>query len=252
MKASKSRQKRPNQIGEMASWGVYPIGSFSERADTRVRMYAELRRRSVPLDILEALLDERYYAPISWETGSGEFSRTPLVAAAPQPYVDEETTFKSSIAAEEPGADNPPKTAGEALALWLADELDLTRSADKGAVRRGKNLPLTTIAWVANDLLDGCRRFPPGPYLRQLIRKLLNVDRLKINQSKQFEARQGAIWIVAHFPLITSEEIANELGVNRSSVSRWRKEASFKEQARELGFNVAPQRWRELIAKNEE
>ena len=165
-------------------------------------MYAELEARPIPLDLIKANADGDYEA--------------------------QKSVWSKSDQAVGP-TNSPPEIAREALAYFLSVEVDLQRKAGNSSARRGKYLAPTTVAWITNDLLDSCRS-APGPHLKALIRKLLNVDRLKKKQSKNADAWHAAVWIIGFFPDISSQQVADELGVNRSSVSRWRKNPSFQER----------------------
>lgn len=236
MQAKNRRAKsdpRPDSAGPKL---VYPHGDLSieEWLETRSMMYSELRDRLIPADVIQAVQDGRQHAPVSWLSASGESPKTdrddvsPVVAPAPEPYRDEESIEAQVSIGEADLTDGWPKTAGETLAHFLSAEIEPIRRSSNSPARRGKHLPRATISWVANDLLEGCRRSPPGYYLKELLRKLLDADRLKKNQSKQYVARTGAVWIVAQAPERDSEEIARELGVDRSSVSRWRADPDFQ------------------------
>jgi hypothetical protein len=219
---------------------------MEEWSDTQEMMYSELRDRSIPANIIQAVLGGRQHASVSWLCASGEPPKTaedevsPVVAPAPRPYRDEESIEPRFLIGETRGlTDGWPKTAGETLAHFLSAEIEPTRRSSNAPVRRGKHLPKATVSWVANDLLEGCCRFPPGRYLKELLRKLLDVDRLKKNQSKQYVAHRGAVWIVAQAPQLDSEEIARELGVDRSSVSRWRTDPIFQQRVSNVRKYIA-------------
>jgi hypothetical protein len=160
------------------------------------------------------------------------------VALSPYSAYEEAVEPRISIG-EAKLTDDWPKTAGETLAYYLSAEIDATRGSSHAAVRRGKHLARSTVAWVANDLLEGCQSFPPGHYLKELLRKLLDVDRQKKSLSKQYAARTRAVWIVAQAPDMDSEEIARELGVDRSSVSRWRRDRSFEERVSNMRKHIS-------------
>jgi len=213
---------------------VYPRGDVSmlESSDTRYMMYAELRNHSAPADIIRAVESYRQHASVSWLTAPGDPPKTTDDVVFPvvvQPYEDVETAEPQISTGEAKLTDDWPKTAGETLADFLCAEIDATISSSDAPVRRGKHLAKSTVSWVAYDLLEGCRRFPPGPCLKRLLRKLLDVDRPRKNHSKQYPGRLGAAWILAQAPHMSSEEIARELKVDRSSVSRWRRDPSFEE-----------------------
>jgi hypothetical protein len=247
MQAERPRAKSRSRPRKVRPKLKYPQGDLSieEWSDTRSMMYSELRDRSIPANIIQAVEDGRQHASVSWLCTSGEPPKTaedatsPVVAHAPKPYRDEESIEPRVLIGETRLTDGWPKTAGETLAHFLSAEIEPTRRLSNAPVRRGKHLPKATVSWVANDLLEGCRRFPPGYYLKELLRKLLDVDRLKKNQSKQYVARSGAVWIVAQAPQLDSEEIARELGVDRSSVSRWRTDPIFQQRVSNVRKHIA-------------
>lgn len=218
--------------GWMAERGVYPIGSFSHSVnwETRLTMYGELKARPIPLDVIKANLEGRHEVPAGVASDQA-FAASVLPPGAPSKNRIEVVGVLGSVL-------GPPETAREAIAYFLSVEVDSQRKAGNSSARRGSYVAPTTVAWIAYDLLDSCRS-APGPRLLALIKKLMNVDLLKKKQSKQAEAFHAAIWIIGHFPRISSQEVADELGVHRSSVSRWRKDPTFKQRMLDHGFGAA-------------
>lgn len=244
MRLSKPRSKRGLQAKSNGLGLYYPTDdtSIEEWFDTRSMMYADLPNHSIPIDIIRAILDHREHEPVFWLSESGDIPTRDQeivvrVVRPPQTLADNQSLDQSNLGVETWPPENWPKTTGEALAHFLSCQIDSTRRLS--AARWGKNLPKATIAWVANDLLETCRDHPPGYFLKELIRKLLDVDRLKKNQSKQYSARSRAKWIVAQAQHLDSEQIARELGVDRSSVSRWRRDPSFKEEVSNIQRYIA-------------
>jgi hypothetical protein len=133
-----------------------------------------------------------------------------------------------------------PADAGSALAGCLRFQLSRARDSDGAPVRLGQSLAPTTIARIAIDMLDTYVLFdrPPAHELVQLIRELLDVDKKKLKSSRQHTARYNASWILAQDPSIKTRHLARYLGVEPSSISRWRRDPE---------FNAAVQRNRETI-----
>jgi hypothetical protein len=121
-----------------------------------------------------------------------------------------------------------PKTAGDALAGCLRSQLALL-DAETAPVRSKKMLAPSVIAGVAIDILETCVLFdqPPGQELVDLFRALLKVDKRPLKSSREFSARYRAAWMLAQKPNVSTRQLARILGVEPSSVSRWRKDASF-------------------------
>ena len=211
----------------------YPKGDFStaEWYDTRDRMYHQLDAL-VPFALIRGMLCERQHEEVLWSDSAEEVSSSPHVAVHVRrtAQADGEGRNPNIIryGVEQWPPTDWPSTVGEAVAYYLSKELNRTRKL--ASARRRKNLPKITIAWVANNLLEECREKPPGIYLKELIRKLLDADLRKAHQSKQYTARSQAVWIVAQAGHLESALIARELSVNRSSVSRWRADDSFNSQ----------------------
>jgi len=94
-------------------------------------------------------------------------------------------------------------------------------------------LPRSTIATIAMDILETNQLFgnAPGEELIQLLRELLDVDKQKAKADRQFVARDEASWILAQAEgdPVPTRVLARTVGVNASSISRWRKEPAFRE-----------------------
>ena len=134
-----------------------------------------------------------------------------------------------------------PQTAGEVIAFVLAEIFDVTEESN-APVRLKGNLAKTTINWIAYDLFDGYIHSVPGPFLNRLLFKILKVDRLKHSESKQHDARSRAAWVIAQTPDLDSQTIAQELDVDRSSVSRWRREKHFQKLVSNISKYVAKEK----------
>ena len=120
---------------------------------------------AAPADVIDAVESNRQHASVAWLTPSGEPAKTTDADFFPvviQPYKDAEIAEPHTGEAQL--TDNWPKTAGETLADFLCIKIDATIGSSDAPVRRGKQLAKSTVSWVANDLLEGCHRFPPGPF----------------------------------------------------------------------------------------
>jgi len=200
--------------------------------DLRDKMYSDLENRSIPGDLIDWARTGLSHAQVRWLT----------VPAAGTVISDDQFEICEVPSGLDPeqllarGArlDEAPETVGEALAYGLSVELSRLREAKGAPVRLGKRLPRSTIAWIALDLLTSHVISPPGPYLKELLYALLGVGRPQDNDVKVFAARYRAAWIVAEDPDVDSERIAQKLGVDRSSISRWRKDPEFQRSVSNL------------------
>lgn len=207
--------------------------STEEVMDTRFAMYSECRDHSLaPMEIIDAVETGVPEQPLFWVLSSGGLNESDNVTVIP------------TLASTRYGTEAPeeltkelPETTDELIAYLLSDQLDLSKTLKHAPARNGKCLPRATVAYIAYDLLVSSSR--PGPFLMELLKKLLDVDRSKIGQSKQYSARLAAVWIIAQAPQVDSQTVARELGVNRSSVSRWRSDPSFQKEVRNMEDYVA-------------
>src|SRR3974390_1792918 len=70
-----------------------------------------------------------------------------------------------------------------------------------------------------------------GLLVNWAVRKnLLNVENYKQSTPRRADAREQAIYIIAQNPKISTRELAREVKVDASTISRWRRNAKFKEQ----------------------
>jgi transposase-like protein len=101
-------------------------------------------------------------------------------------------------------------------------------------VRVGKLCSQSLIGQIAFDLLESCEcwNYSPGPELVQLIGELLGQRNYKQGASREFEARERAIHAFAQTPGIGIREVSREVGVNVTTVARWRKDPDFNESVK--------------------
>jgi len=152
-------------------------------------------------------------------------------------------------------------TASEALAFFLRiclrDLKHAVRRGNAAPVRTEKLVPRSVIAWVATDLLGNCGvwNYSPGPHLNTLIRELLNVDTDKAGAIRHVEEQKEASFIIAQDPTVPTRELARQLGVDASTISRWRRSPEFKKEVeraeRRIAWRKSNGRWDEMIASAE-
>jgi hypothetical protein len=199
----------------------------------RDEMYSSLRGRSIPEDLIADAAGFAQHSEVRWsvppEPGKsvqeGHYEIYELIG--PDSEQGEQSVRDASTL-------KPPKTVGEALAFFLSIELRALKGAQAAPVRVGGRLPRSTIAFIAQDLLQNYTVSPPGPYLQELIFDLLNIPRPSAEEVEQYAARERAVYIVAQMPKLSSEIIAKQVGVDRTSLSRWKNEKRFQERVSQI------------------
>ncbi len=130
-------------------------------------------------------------------------------------------------------------TASDALAHFLRISLRELKASEKqreAPVRTMKMSSRSLIGEIALDLLENCqfRDYAPGPELNQLVRELLNLQSEKLGASRQIEARERAISIIAHRPEVGIRELACLVNVHPSTISAWlNDDPDFKEMVKQ-------------------
>jgi len=152
-------------------------------------------------------------------------------------------------------------TASEALAFFLRicvrDLKHAERIRNAAAVRTQGLVPRSVIAEVATDLLGSCElwNYSPGPQLNALIRELLNKDRNRQGATRHVDAQEQASFIIAQNPTVHTRELARKVGVDASTISRWRRTPEFKKKVERVAQVIASLkssgRWGEMIASAE-
>jgi hypothetical protein len=122
--------------------------------------------------------------------------------------------------------------ASEALAQLLQIELRSLKYAERRSSAKARAnphlVPRSTISEVALDLLQRSQwKYPIGEALVDLFRDLLNLENPK-PQHRKLEALESAAKILAHDPTIGVTQLADAVGVDKSSVSRWMRRADFQ------------------------
>jgi hypothetical protein len=126
-------------------------------------------------------------------------------------------------------------TASEALAfllrILLRDLQHAMRDRKAAPVRHLNHLPRSLMAEIAMDLLQNCETWGrgPGPWLSCLIRELLDLAPYRQGMSREVEVQEVAARIIAQRPDVGTRELARDLDVNASTISRWRRSSKFKE-----------------------
>lgn len=201
--------------------------------------FDELRKHPIPETLIQAVQDFRPDAEVAWVTEQGEPAglndpAQPIVQPAKKESKqsrEELTVDDWRLKSDDLFNESFPRTAGDALAGCLRPHLARLRHARISPVRLGKMLPRSTIATIAVDILATNQLFgnAPGAELIQLLRELLDVDKQKAKADRQFVARDTASWILAQRDPVPTRVLARAVGVNASSISRWRKEPTFQE-----------------------
>jgi hypothetical protein len=215
-----------------------PIGiagepTAEEWKEMRDAIFDELRKYSIPENLIQAVQDFRPHARVEWVKAKGN---PPSVGDLVQPIIKRE----QQPTEKEPRSDAPlnvdqsqkeslPATAGDALAIYLRVHLGRLRSSKSAPVRHGKMMPRSTMATIAMDTLESYQLFGhvPGDELINLLRELLDIDKPKLQADRQFTARYQASWILAQQDVGT-RVLARTLGVDASSISRWRRDPDFR------------------------
>ena len=201
--------------------------------DLRHEMYSSLRGRSIPEDLIDDASGFAQHSEVRWsvppEPGKSVQEGHYEIYALIGPDAEQ-----GELSVRDASTLKPPKTVGEALAFFLSIELSALKRARGAPVRVGGHLPRSTIAFIAHDLLQNYTVSPPGPYLQELISDLLKVPRPSKEEVELYAARERAAFILAQVPNLSSEIIAKKVGVDRTSLSRWRKEKRFQERVSQV------------------
>jgi DNA-binding transcriptional regulator YhcF (GntR family) len=210
--------------------------TLEEWNSSRNADYDELYKDpAIPPNLIAAVKGFRYNAPVRWVTKDGHSAppiakfAIPIVEPRQKNFQLEEIfgSGKDQIVLDEPF----PKTAREALAMCLRGRLAALRKAGSAPVRSRKMVSSSAIARVAVDMLgDG--------HLPDLIGELLEVDRRKAKGDQKFVERGKAIWIKAQAKEIGVRELAEMVGVNPSTVTRWMQESEFQREIRDTRSTI--------------
>jgi hypothetical protein len=234
---SRARNSRTGQalivVGPIGAAGEPTLEEWKELRDAA---FDELRKYPIPETLIQAVQDFQSHAEVAWVTEQGNPAQ-PNEAAMPVIQTQKrESKEEMRKILDQPRfnlddfSEHPfPQTAGDALAAWLRPHLARLRRAKNAPVRADKMLPRSIIATIAMDILENNVLFGyvPGEELINLLKELLDVDKQKASADRQFAARYKASWILAQNENIPTRTLERFLGVNASSISRWRKEPAF-------------------------
>lgn len=106
------------------------------------------------------------------------------------------------------------------------------REGHSALVRRGKNLPNSVVNDLAVAMLSMCslHGVPVPISLCGIIQIQLGVDVGAANAPRRYFERANAAEYLARNPEATNTEVADAVGVNRSTVGRWRKDSKFEDE----------------------
>jgi hypothetical protein len=109
-------------------------------------------------------------------------------------------------------------------------DLKYAERRESAHARAGRFIRRSTIGEIALDLVNSCVTwdYPPGRQLVELFRELLDREGEKQGHPRKLDAQEKAAQILAHNPNARVVELAEEVGVDKSSVSRWRNQPSFQ------------------------
>jgi hypothetical protein len=221
--ASRAASEESDPIFEIGTVGVEGEPSLEEWHALREALFDELQGFPIPQNLVDAVRHFGHLSPITWRYRVGD----PLSdITSLTPVVGEKSRLKVNLHKLETPYGN---TAGDALAAFL--EVQLTQAKGESApARNRKTLAPSVVASIALDILEfyALQDQPPGEALIALLRVLLKVDRRRLKSNREFEARYRAAWIEAQKPSIGTRELAEMVDVEPSSITRWRKDPSFK------------------------
>jgi hypothetical protein len=260
--AARTEDATSSQVGEDLDDVTVagPIGmqgqpSLEEWHELREAMFDELESSPIPHNLIKAVRDFQPHALVTWVNQLGDAAGLhdtlvePVLAERPRKSPPEMAQFLSDakIKFDELTEASFPKTAGDALAFCLHHQLALAERK-AAPVRSKKMLAKSVIAGVAMYILDTCVLFDqaPGPELLALLRALLKIDKKPLKSSREFSARYNAAWILAQRPSVATRKLAELLEVEPSTVSRWRRDASFKERVESTKRSIQTLKARKL------
>ena len=224
-----AKKKNAKPMGSTDLSGLlYPTGDMwpSYWFDLRDKTYFALRGRSIPEDLIDAARRFDQHSQLAWNSRP-----KPSASLREGDYeIEDHGSDEGQKVVQHASTSKPPKTVGEALAFCLSVELSKLKKEKGAPVRARGFLPRSTIAFVAYDLLRNYDVTSPGPYLMELISDLLDISQLRDENVEEYTSREKAAYIVAQAPRVSSEEIAKSVGVNRTSISRWKKDPRFQER----------------------
>jgi hypothetical protein len=212
--------------------------STVESKESRDAAFDALGGYAIPENLIEAVRCYRQYATVRWVKDKTTNVTAPVVKPSNK---DKEYLARAIESCDLDGSDQLPTTAGDALAKYLRLNLMDLRPKKNAPVRLGRMLARSAIATVAISILDIGRLFGrlPSRELVDLLRELLDADKTKHSADRQFVARHHAAWILAQDSDFPTRNLARSLGVNASSVSRWRRDSLFQKEIQRIQGDIA-------------
>jgi hypothetical protein len=233
--------------------------------DRRANVFAQLRKHGfIPaelLDLIEDCKDQTIVKPSFYKHTDGKDLRVLVKVDAKQEVggraaavVEDVRTYKRL---RESKNDKEGKTASEVLAFLLKVLLREVKEAEKAKTLRVRKLglvPRSLIAEVAMDLLESCATWglPPGNFLCSLLLELLNLDRDRQTMPGDSEKKDRAAALVAQAPNVGTRQLARQIKVDASTISRWRKSPEFQQMVEDKAASSkasASQIWVRLKSK---
>jgi hypothetical protein len=206
----------------------------------RTETFARLRRvGSIPNELLDLVENDREQTLVELVLSipSAEYLQLGIKVCNEQKEDQAHTWAELDAAYKRLQTDDEEEelTASEALAFFLRMHLRSLKRAERNRkaapVRTLSLVPRSLMAEIAMNLLQSCELWarPPGTLLNSLIRELLNLDQDRQGMPREAEAQERAARILAQDPTVRTRELARELHINASTVSRWRRSPKFKE-----------------------
>jgi hypothetical protein len=236
----KAPKRSPREIRrEPIEWEM-PGGrerSLTEWMNERAEKYRDLRSQAVPTDFIDAAEAFRMNDKVTWFRERDAFTGEPVQISfelTSNPSLPARTIASSAYARST--KEEAVITVSEALAMTLRIRLgDLDREQGNAPVRSKGLLSHRSMSDIAVDLLDCCYALstPPGPQLITLIESLLGAWQPRLKSTRQFDARQRAIWIEAGQPGLSTRALADKVEVHGTTVMRWRKDPNYQKAVRE-------------------
>jgi hypothetical protein len=223
--------------------------SLDEWNERRTAAFDVIRKKSEIPDALLSLVEhfkERTPVKLTFqkETGGLKFGVSISEPETKRSFVQglaEIVAAKEQMDAED---ENQELSASEVLAFFLRMYLRDLKYAErrKTAKARSSNLiPRSVIGEIALDLLESSRldNYKPSGELIGLFRELLNLETTKQGLPRKTSSQERAAHALALDPTLGVRELAKEVGVAPSSVSRWLKNPQFQARVKRAAKTIA-------------
>jgi hypothetical protein len=216
--------------------------SLEEWHHRRTNAFARLRKDGfIPeelLDLVEKFKEQTIVRLFGYRPAEKLELRLGIKVAEGQADRGKARRFAAAMAAPERKQDDEEKagmTASETLAFFLRiclrDLKHAEKNRDAAPVRTLNLVPRSLIAEIAMDLLESCETWgqPPGRFLNSLMHELLNLEHDRQGMPREGDTKEQAAYFVAQAPNVPTRELARELHVNASTISRWRRSPVFEQ-----------------------